>query len=175
MPDLRKPSRRTLMASVIVMAGVLAMLVALLSGSSAPNSENPGQNRENRAIEPVAPLDPNDENPGTSNSTDTLDPRGDPFAASFGEEAKHKVVVRVTANGPGGVLVRYNDGKKEVKTTFSRTYSLTRTFTSRFPTVGVVAQIVPPASTGTCTVIVDGERVARDTTNKPWGYMICGG
>ena len=162
------------MALVVVMAGILAMLVALLSGSSAPNNGTPGQNRETRAIEPVAPIDPNDENPGTSNSTDPLDDRDDPFAASFGEKAKHKVVVRVTANGPGGVLVRYNDGK-DVKTVFPRTYSATRTFKSRFPTVGVVAQIIPPASTGTCTVIVDGERVSRATTNKQWGTMTCGG
>ncbi len=161
------------MALVVVMAGIVAMLVALLSGSSAPNNGNPGQNRENRAIEPVAPIDPNDENPGTSNSTDPLEGRGDPFAASFGEKTKHKVVVRVTANGPGGVLVRYNDGK-DVRKVFSGSYSSTRTFKSRFPTVGVVVQVIPPASTGTCTVIVDGQKPSKDRTNKRWGIMTCG-
>jgi len=162
------------MAAVVVMAGIVAMLVALLSGSSAPNNGTPGQTRENRAIEPVAPIDPNDANAGSSNSTDPLDDQDDPFAASFGKKAKHRVVVRVTANGPGGVLVRHNDGR-EVKKLFRGTYSSTRTFKSRFPTVGVVAQIIPPSSAGTCTVIVDGERVSRTTTNKAWGTMTCGG
>ena len=35
------------------------MLVALLSGSSSPNSGNPAQS-SNQAIEPVAPIDPED-------------------------------------------------------------------------------------------------------------------
>ena len=161
------------MALVVVTAGIVAMLVALLSGSSSPN-DGSAASKKDKAIQPVPPINPNDKNAGSADNIDPLDQKDDPFAASFGKEAKHKVVVRVSANGPGGVSVRYNDGRS-VKELFRGSYSATRTFRSRFPTVGVIAQIIPPASSGTCTVIVDGQRVSRDTTNKAWNYVNCGG
>jgi hypothetical protein len=176
MPDRRKSglTKPTLVALVVVVAGALAITVALLSGSSSPNSGNPGKNREVGAIKPVEPIDPNDKDAGSAKKIDPLDSKSDPFAASFGEKAKHEVVVRVTADGPGGVSIRYNDGRDK-RTSFTGSYSSTRTFSSRFPTVGVVMQIIPPSSTGSCTVTVDGKRVSNHTTNEQWGVLTCGG
>ena len=177
MPDRRKSglAKPTLVALVVVVAGALAITVALLSGSSSPNSGNPGKNREVGAIKPVEPIDPNDNDARTTKKIDPLDSKSDPFAASFGKKGKHKVVIRVTADGPAGVSVRYNDGRSVKKKTFTGSYTSTRTFTSRFPTVGVIMQIFPPSSTGTCTVTVDGERVSNKTTNEQWGVLACGG
>lgn len=177
MPDRRKSglTKPALVALVVVVAGALAMTVALLSGSSSPTNGNPAKSSEKRVIEPVDPINPNDTDAGNPNKKiDPLDNKDDPFAASFGEKTRHKVVVRVTADGPAGISVRYNDGKSARKN-FIGSYSSTRTFKSRFPTVGVVMQIFPPSTTGSCSVTVDGERLSSKTTNEQWGVVACGG
>ena len=167
-------SRRTTIALVAMIAGVVAITLALLSGT---NSDGAGPDRT-RSIDPVEPLDPSDadaQDLKDDKKTDPLADLDDPFALGFGGNFKHKVVVRVTANGPGRVGVRYRDRPEWSKKTFTGSYSTSRTTKSRFPIVQAALQIYPPASTGTCTVIIDGTQVSSYTTNKRFGVVVCGG
>jgi hypothetical protein len=36
-------------------------------------------------------------------------------------------------------------------------------------------QIYPPASSGSCTVTIDGSQVSSYATNKRFGVVVCGG
>ena len=168
MPDL---SRRTVVALVADVAGLTFMLLALFGGSGSSNGS--GGNDTNEAIEPVTPLgeDADDTRP---KDTDPFKDLSDPFANSFGSFTKHKVTVRVTANGPGRVGVRYRKGKQQV-TAFSGGYTQTRTVRSKYPVVQVAMQIYPPAGRGTCTITIDGVKVASQTTAKRFGVVVCFG
>jgi hypothetical protein len=175
MPDLRKGllSRPTLVAAVLVMVGAVAIVVALLSGSSSSDEANPVPSRT-QAIDPVAPLDPDDVGAPDPNAADPLANRKDPFAFSYGSRARHEVTVRVTSDGPARVGINFRKGRDQLKN-FSGSYSVTRTITSRFPVVQVAMQVVPPSSAGSCTVTIDGVRVSRNTVNKSFGVTFCGG
>ena len=182
MPDLRMPdfSGRTLMAMVVVAAGVLAMLVALLSGSSSPNSDNPGQS-SNRggAVEPVPPIDPEDLEQVPAKEDDALDP-GDPFAISFGKSARREVTIRVTGNGLVNIATSYRDRKKPKPRSINGSFSETRTFKGKYPMASVVVQLpangIPgAASRATCTITIDGIKVASQTTKKAGYLTICVG
>jgi len=168
------------MAAVVVMAGIVAMLVALLSSSSSPNSDNPRQS-SNRAIEPVEPIDPGDVEQApkvekTANPTD-------PFAISFGRSARRNVTVRVTSNGLVNMSVSYRNAKKPKSRVVNGSFSETRTFKGRYPMASVVLQIpgspktsyrLPgTATTATCTVTIDGVQVAKRTTTKPGLLEFC--
>ena len=166
------------MASVIVMAGVLAMLVALLSGSSAPNSENPAQSKDREAVDPVAPLDPNDLASG-ERFNDTEPDGPNPFANSYGASGRRKVTVQVSANGYLGIRVYYRDRQKP-KTVAVNKFSQTRTMTGRLPMAVVVMQLpgsFPGSATrATCTITIDGLEVDTQTTKKkPWSIQTCAG
>jgi hypothetical protein len=167
-PDL---SRRQIVAWVAVVAGIVAVILALLGGSS---SDGGGVDRTQN-VNPVAPLDPDDADAKEAKKDDPLDDLGDPFANSFGAKVRHKVTVRFTANGPATAGVRYRDGKSAQKRTFTGSYTVTRTFKSRFPTVQAAMQIYPPASSGSCTVTIDGSQVSSYATNKRFGVVVCGG
>ena len=170
MPDL---SRRMVVALVGVVAGLTFILLALFGGSSS--SDEAGVNDTDRpiAIEPVAPLgaDTDEKRP---KDTDALDDVIDPFANDFGSKSRHKVTVRITANGPGRVGVRYRKGRQQVAL-FNRSYSQTRTVRSNYPVVQLAAQIFPPANRGSCTVIIDGVEVSSHTTTKEYGVVVCTG
>ena len=169
-PDL---SRRTV-ALVAVIVGVVAIGVALLSGTGSDRP--PASSDGARSIDPIAPLDPNDADAKTPKAKkDPLEDLGNPFASGFGGNVKHEVTVRVTANGPGGVGIRYRDHRKWTKRTFHGSYSTTRTLKSRFPTVQVAVQIYPPSTTGSCSVSIDGEQISAYTTHKRFGVVVCGG
>jgi hypothetical protein len=164
------------MASVIVMAGILAMLVALLSGSSAPNSDNPAQSRR-KAVEPVAPLNPHDAAVKKSGpSAKPADP-ADPFAVSFGKSGLRKVTIRIVGNGLVNFSVSYRDHKGDSKRQVSGTYSRTRTIRGRYPLVSLAIQIpggIPgSASRATCTITIDGVEVDEKTTSKAGYLMFC--
>jgi hypothetical protein len=183
MPDLRMPdvTSRTLMASVVVTAGIVAMLVALLSSSSSPNSENPRQS-SNRAIEPVEPIDPEDVEQAPAPAEKTADP-ADPFAISFGKSARRDVTVRVTSNGLVNMSLSYRNAKKPKSRVVNGSFSETRTFKGRYPMASVVLQIpgspktsvrLPgTATTATCTLTIDGEQITKQTTTKPGGLVFC--
>ena len=167
-PDL---SRRQILALVAVVAGIVAVILALLGGSSSGGG---GVDRAQN-VNPVAPLDPDDADASEAKKDDPLDDLGDPFANSFGAMVRHKVTVQFTANGPATAGVRYRDDKSAQKRTFTGNYTVTRTFKSRFPTVQAAMQIYPPASSGSCTVTIDGSRVSSHTTDKRFGVVVCGG
>lgn len=168
-PDL---SRRTV-ALVAVIVGVVAITVALLSGTGSDGVRRATDRAQ--SIDPIAPLDPNDADAKTPKRKDPLKNLDDPFAAGFGVNAMHEVTVRVTANGPGGVGIRYRDHRKWAKRAFTGSYSTVRTLRSRFPTVQVAVQIYPPSTTGSCSVSIDGEQISAYTTNKRFGVVVCGG
>jgi hypothetical protein len=166
-------SRRTILALVAAIAGVVVITVALLSGTDSNGTA--GSDRTQN-INPVAPLDPDDVGAKTDEKkTDPLEDFGDPFATGFGGNLRHKVTVRFTANGPATAGIQYRDRKTQQKKTFTGSYSVSRTFKSRFPTVQAAMQIYPPATTGTCTVIIDGAQVSSRTTNKRFGVVVCAG
>jgi hypothetical protein len=169
LPDL---SRRTIFAVVAVIAGVVAITLALLSDTESNGAAGPDRTQN---INPVAPLDPDDADAKNAKKTDPLKDLGDPFATGFGGKVRHKVTVRFTANGPATAGIQYRDRKTQQKKTFTGSYSVSRTFKSRFPTVQAAMQIYPPATTGTCTVIIDGAQVSSRTTNKRFGVVVCGG
>lgn len=169
------PSRRTLLALVSVVAGIVAITLALLSGSD-PDSGGQGPDRA-ASIDPVEPLDPDDAGATGGDEDEDVDPLDslkNPFSASFGGKVKHKVTVRATANGPAGVGVRFR-GEDQNKQTFNGSFSTSRTIKSRFPMVQVAVQIYPPSTTGSCTVIIDGQEVSSYTTKKRFGVVVCGG
>lgn len=168
-PDL---SRRTILALMAVIAGVVAIILALLSGTDSNGAAGPDRTQ---SINPVAPLDPDDADAKDAKKTDPLEDLGDPFATGFGGNVRHKVTVRFTANGPATAGIRYRDRKKQQKKTFTGSYSVTRIFKSRFPAVEAAMQIYPPATTGSCTVIIDGTRVTSYRTNTRFGVVVCGG
>jgi hypothetical protein len=129
------------MALVVVMAGIVAMLVALLSGSSSPNSENPTQSSNRKAVEPVAPIDPQDaaaKKPGATGEPLDL---SDPFAISFGKSGLRKVTIRIVGNGAVNFSVSYRDHKGDAKRQVTGEYSKTRTIRGRYPLVSIAVQI----------------------------------
>jgi len=173
MPDRRKPglTKPTLVALVVVVAGALAMTVALLSGSGSPNGGASGQNGENRAIEPVAPINPSD-----AEATQPADVGGkpldvtNPFAVSFGAAGRRTVTVRVSGDGAVNVGVYYRDKKEPTQRLVTGSFSKTRTFEGRFPMVAVAIQVpgnVPGTATrATCTIEIDGIEVVTKSTKR---------
>jgi len=181
MPDPRKSglSKPTLVALVIVVAGALAITVALLSGSSSPNSGNPGQNRAGRAVEPVDPINPNDTDAQqpTADLPKALDVT-DPFAASFGESSRRKVTVRVTGNGAVNVGIYFRDKKQDSQRVVNGSFSQTRTFKGRFPMATIAIQVYGEqlpgsATTATCTIVIDGVEVAKQSTKQAGALSYC--
>jgi hypothetical protein len=179
MPDLRMPdlSGRTLMAIVVVMAGIVAMLVALLSSASSPTSDNPRQSGKQSAIEPVVPIDPEDAGQRPDTKEKRIDPK-DPFATGFGKSARREVTIRVTGNGTVYVATFYRDKEEPSRRRVSGAYSTTRTFKGKFPMASVVARLpgnIPgAASRATCAITIDGVEVASQTT-KDGDLAICVG
>ena len=177
MPDLRRPdlSRTDLAMIVVVVAGLVAMLVGLLSSSSAPNSANPTQNR-NRNVEPVAPIDPQDAAAKPGPAATPVDPT-DPFAISFGKSGRREVTYRVTGNGSVNVSVSYRDHKATSQRVVNGSYAKTRTIRGRYPMVSVAIQIpakIPgAASRATCEIEIDGVRVDKKSTTKAGYLMFC--
>ena len=186
MPDLRMPdfTRRTLMATVVVLVGIVAILVAALSSSSSPNADNPRQRNNPTAVEPVPPINPEDVDPEPAASGKPVNPN-DPFAVSFGRSSRRDVTVRVTANGMVNMSVSYRNKKKPSQRVVNGSYSDTRTFKSRYPMASVVLQIpgspksdvrLPGTATrATCTITIDGVQVTKQTTTKPGGLTFCVG
>ncbi len=175
MPDLRMPglSRRTLVSLVAVMAGSVAMLVALLSGSSSPTSGSAASSKD-KSIEPVAPLNPEDK--GRDNDGDTTLPV-DPFGGSFGASGRRKVTVSVSANGYAGFRVYYRDRKEPRSLVANPTFTETRTVDGRFPFAAVVMQVPGyypgAASRVTCKIVIDGTEVSKESATKPWTVNTC--
>jgi hypothetical protein len=185
MPDLRMPdfTRRTLMATVVVLAGVVAILVALLSSSSSPNADNPRQSsNRGSAVEPVPPINPEDVDPEPAATASPVNPT-DPFAVSFGKSARRDVRVQVNANGAVNMSLSYRDKKKPIRRVVNGSFSETRTFKSRYPMASLVLQIpgspktsirLPGTATrATCRITIDGIEVAKQTTTKPGGLVFC--
>ena len=170
------------MATVVVMAGVVAMLVALLSSSSSPNADNPGQRSNQSAVEPVPPINPEDVDPQPAATEKPVNPT-DPFAVSFGKSARRDVRVQVSANGAVNMSLSYRDKKKPIKRVVNGGFSETRTFKSRYPMASLVLQIpgspktsvrLPGTATrATCRITIDGVEVAKQTTTKPGGLVFC--
>ena len=185
MPDVRMPdvSRPTLMASVVVMAGVVAILVALLSSSSSPNSDDPRQSSgRSRAIEPVPPINPEDVEQAPAQAEKGPDP-ADPFGISFGRSARRDVVVRVTSNGLVNMSLSYRNKKKPSQRVVNGSFSDRRTFKGRYPMASLVLQIpgspktrlrLPgTATSATCSITIDGVLIAKRTTTKPGLLEFC--
>ena len=182
MPDLRMPylSRRTLMASVVVLAGIAAMMVALLGGVGPLNQDEPRPKSTSTVIEPVAPIDPDDiqelPEPKKEDEEEPIDPDG-PFAESFGKSARRNVTINVTGNGTMGVTVTYRVGKKDDQRVVTREFTTTRTFKGRYPMAAVLVQIPKPglggATRATCAISIDGVEVTRQTTTRPNAPTYC--
>ncbi len=175
MPDLRKPglTRPILIALVLVIAGILAMTVALLSGSSSPSGD--AASSKDKAIGPLAPIDPEDE--GKTIDGDEIAPI-DPFAGSFGTSGRRKVTVSVSGNGYVGIKLYYRDRKKP-RTLTASNFSETRTVEGRFPLAAIVIQVPGTfhgaASRATCRIVVSGTEVSQESATKPWEVRVLSG
>lgn len=178
---MRKPdlSRRTVLATIAVVVGLAAIGGAAFggsgssSGSGSSRASEPNQGN-NHGIEPVAPIDPNEKDAGKPDKEKPMNP-SDPFATSFGVKGKHKVTVRVTANGRANIALYYRDRKKPK--VIAPGFEETRTITSRYPVAAVSLQLPGKgpgvATIATCTILVDGIEVSRESTRKPWAVDGC--
>ncbi|MFZ0142537.1 MAG: hypothetical protein WAL70_15765 [Aeromicrobium sp.] len=157
-----------------MITGVLAMLVALLSGSSDSNSDNPAQASNRKDIEPVAPIDPQDATVQKPSVDEPLD-LGDPFAVSFGKSGLRKVNFTITGNGAVNFSVSYRDHKGDDKRQINGSYSKTRKVRGRYPLIALAVQLPPKlpggATRATCTVTIDGVEVDKKSTTKA-GYLL---
>lgn len=178
MPDRRTRTRtRWLVVGLMVMAaGITIIVVVLLSRSSATDASDAAE--RSRPVEPVAPINPADKNTqnlGNLGSAERYINPADPFASSYGGNFKHTVSVRISANGPVNLRVRYRDGKDVSTVAVGGGYSDTRTFKGGLPLVAVAIQIIPSATRGTCSVEVDGVEVAKNVGTKPGFLTYCVG
>lgn len=177
MPDLRMRglSRRTVIALVVMSAGVAVTAVALMGGSGSSDGADKTPDRSS-AIEPVEPIDPNDKDAGEPDGDDKEIDFGDPFATSFGASGRRKVTVRVSGDGYVYVWVYYRDRKKPQSMVVTA-HSATRTLKGRFPMAAIAIQIprnVPGgASRATCTIVIDGLEVASLSASKPGASKTC--
>ena len=166
-------SRRTVLAMIATVLGLVAISVAAFGGSGSSSGSGPGQSNT-RAIEPVAPIDPDDKDAGKPDKKSSVD-LTDPFATSFGAKAKHKVTVRVTANGAANIAVYYRDRKKPK--VLSPGSEETRTITARYPLAAVSLQLpgdAPGVATiATCTIVIDDVVVSQESTRKKWAVGGC--
>jgi len=162
------------MALVVVMAGIVAMLVALLSGSSSPNSSSAASSKD-EAIEPLAPINPEDEEK-TIDNDETVPV--DPLGGSFGTSGQRKVTISVSANGYVGIQLYYRDRKKP-RTMTVGDFKETRAVKGRFPLAAVVMQVPGSfhgaASRATCRIVIDGTEVSQESATKPWEVKACQG
>lgn len=161
-------SRRTVLAMISTVVGLVAIGVAAFGGSGSSGGSGPGQSNT-RAIEPVAPINPDDKDAGKPDKESPTD-FADPFATSFGAKARHKVTVRVAANGAANIALHYRDRKKP--RTLAPGFEETRTITARYPLAAVSLQLPGSrpgvATVATCTIVIDGVVVSRESTRKPW-------
>ena len=180
MPDLRMRhlSRRTLMATVVVLAGIAVMLVALLSSVGPLNRDEPRPSSTSTVIEPVAPIDPDADIQELRKPKEqkTVDPNG-PFAESFGKSIRRNVTIHVSGDGSMGVSVAYRDGKEGDKRVVTGEFTTSRTFKGRYPMAAVTVQL-PENSFGgatraTCAITIDGVEVTKQTTTRPDAPTYC--
>jgi hypothetical protein len=180
MPDLRMRhmSGRTLMATVVVLVGIAAVLVALLSSVGPLNRDEPRPRSTSTVIEPVAPIDPDDDIQELRKPKDqeTVDPNG-PFAESFGKSVRRNVTIQVSGDGSMGVSVTYRDGKESDERVVTGEFTTSRTFKGRYPMAAVTVQLpenAPGGATrGTCAIAINGVEVTKQTTTRPDAPTIC--
>ena len=170
-PDL---SRRTIIAVVAIVAGVVVIAMTLLGGSGS-SKETTTASSPGRAIEPVKPLDPDDKEAGKPKKDD-VDDLTDPFARSFGASGRRQVTVSVSGNGYVYIGVHYRDRKKP-RAVAAPAFTETRNVKGKFPLAAVSIQIPGNgqgvASRATCTIVIDGIEVSRESTSKPWAFKAC--
>lgn len=175
MPDLRVPdlSRRQIIALVVVVAGLVAIGLALFGGSGSGGPKNGTQG--NQAIDPVSPLDPRNEDAGGPDSKNNpLSDLTDPFATSFGGNFRHKITVRVSSATILRYAVRFRDGHEEDRVVSGGT-TISRTIKGGFPLVQVGVRNAHDSSRASCSVSIDGVKVSSNTTHKRLGIVICSG
>ena len=178
MPELRVPelSRRQAIALVVVVAGVVAIGLALFAGSGSdgatPDSSRP------QAIDPVEPIDPDDadaDDPQELKDTlNPLSPLADPFATSYGGNFTHKVTVRVSADSALRFGVRFRDGYETDKIVQGGA-TITRTVKGGYPLAQVGMRTAPNSTRGSCSITIDGVKVSSYSTNKRLGVVVCTG
>ena len=179
MTELRMPelSRKQVIALVVVIAGLVAILLAMLSGSDSSDGATSGSG-SNQAIEPVAPIDPNDadaDDPAAlKKNANPLSPLADPFATSYGGNFKHKVTVRVSADSALRYGVRFRDGYEADKIVAGGA-TITRTVKGGFPLAQVGVRTAPNSTRGSCSVTIDGVQVSSHSTNRGLGVVVCTG
>jgi hypothetical protein len=176
MPDL---SRRSVIALVVVIAGMVAIALALFGGSGSSNGATGGSNGStNRAIDPIAPIDPDDADAkdpqALRDATNPLSPVADPFATSYGGNFKHKVTVRVSSDSALRYAVRFRDGYEADKVV-SGGATITRTVKGGFPLAQVGLRTAPNSKRGSCSITIDGVKVSGNSTNKSLGVAVCTG
>lgn len=180
MPELRVPdlSRRTVIALVVVVAGIVAILLALFGGGGSDGPAGASGPDTNQAIEPVEPLNPDDPDAkdpkDLKDSINPLSPLADPFATSYGGNFTHKVTVRVSADSALRYGVRFRDGYETDKIVAGGA-TITRTVKGGFPLVQVGVRTAPNSTRGSCRVSIDGVEVSSHSTNKGLGVVVCTG
>jgi hypothetical protein len=179
MPELRVPelTRRQAIALVVVVAGVVAIGLAMFAGSGSDGA-TPDSSRNNEAIDPVEPIDPDDADADDpkdlKDSINPLSPLADPFATSFGGNFKHKVTVRVSADSALRYGVRFRDGYETDKIVQGGA-TITRTVKGGFPLAQVGMRTAPNSTRGSCSISIDGVEVSGHTTHKSLGVVVCTG
>ena len=170
-------SRRSALAVTAMVVGLAVIALALVGGSGS--SGGGAASSKDKAIEPVAPIDPEDKVARDLGDDDdeVIDPM-DPFAKSFGVKVKHKVTVRVSANGTVFVKTRYRGGKSSQRAV-TGSYSATSTIKGASPIASVAIQLPPnlpgAASSARCRIVVDGIEVADKTTTESGSVTVCVG
>ena len=166
-------SRRTSIAMLAIVAGLVAISVALVStiGSSADPS---GPTDQGKAIKPVPPLDPDDvDAEDRKEEPDPLAKQDDPFATGFGALTKHKVTVRITSRGPAKMGVRYRDDKGKMERLVNGSFETTRKFRGKFPLVQVAAQVLSAGGSVRCEIVIDGSRMVTRSRDGLYRVVVC--
>jgi hypothetical protein len=171
MPDL---PRRTTLATVAIVIGLVVIGVAAFGGSGSSSKSGSGSDTKG-AVKPVAPIDPDDQDAERPKEEEPVD-LTDPFASGYGAKGRHRVKIRVSGNGYVNIAVSWRD-RQDPKELAARSHSETRTVKGKYPLAFVAMQLpgnLPGgASSATCTIEIDGVQVAKVTTRKKGALKAC--
>ena len=149
--------------------------LALFGGSGSSGSG--GGPPKDRSIDPVEPHQPQRQGRQEAlNDRDPLADVGDPFASSFGSQglAQGDGPRFRQRDGPASPL-RYRDGHKSGQVANGDVLRGLAPSRAVLPHAAVGIQIAGKTTRGTCTILVDGVKVASKTVRKAWGVTFCVG
>ena len=94
------------------------------------------------------------------------------LTVSNGQGAKHRVTVTADSGGYMYLGYLFRDGKGAGVYVKNRSFQATETLRGELPAAVIAIQVIDRHSV-TCTVRIDGKKVASDTATKPGSHALC--